>query len=588
MLKPKEAMKTPLSHYKALLSAYLQPQRGRVMLLGLLLLVALGLELANPLILREFIDSALAGESLESLVWVAVAFLGVALATQLVTVAETYVAENVGLTATNQLRSDLTLHALRLDPTFHSAHTPGEMIERVDGDVATLGNFFSRFVVHLLGNAILMLGVLAVLYTVDWRVGLALTFFVVVTLLIVNKLRDFAVPYWRVARQANADLFGFLEERLSGTEDIRSSGATAYTMRGLYERSRNLLRRERRAALMGTTSGGSTILVFTLGTAIALALGISLFQAGAITVGTVYLIFSYTESLRRPIDQITRQLQDLQQAGASITRIGDLLAVRSAIHDGTGPALPPGALQVGFDDVTFGYNANEPVLRDVSFALRPGEVLGVLGRTGSGKTTLTRLLFRLYDPQQGAVRLGGVDLRDTQLTSIRYSVGMVTQDVHLFHASLRNNLTLFDPAISDERIEEVLRDLGLETWYGSLADGLDTKLAPGGSGLSAGQAQLVAFARVFLREPGLVVLDEASSRLDPATERHVEHAVDKLLHGRTAIVIAHRLATVQRADSILIFDNGRIVEYGDRRQLLDDPGSRFSALMKSGMREVLA
>lgn len=581
-------MKVPTGRYKALLSGYLLPQRRRVALLVALLLLVLGLELANPLIQREFVERAPRGEPMDSLIWIAVIFLGVVVATQLFTVVETYVAENVGLTATNQLRSDLMLHALRLDPTFHSTHTPGEMIERVDGDVATLGNFFARFVVHLVGNALLMLGVLVLLYIIDWRVGLALTFFVAVTFVILNKLRDFAVPYWRVARQANADLFGFLEERLSGTEDIRSSGATAYTMRGLYERSRNLLRRERRATLMGATSGGTTILVFTLGTAIALALGVALFLEGTATLGTVYLIFYCTEILRRPIDQITRQLQDLQQAGASITRISDLLSVRSIIHDGNGPAIPHVALQVQFDDVTFGYNAPEPVLRDVSFTLRPGEVLGVLGRTGSGKTTLTRLLFRLYDPQEGAVRLGGVDLRDSQLSSIRSRVGMVTQDIHLFHASLRNNLTLFDNSIPDERIEEVLRDLGLEAWYRSLPEGLDTKLAPGGSGLSAGQAQLVAFARVFLREPGLVILDEASSRLDPATERHVEHAVDKLLRGRTAIVIAHRLATVQRADSILILDSGRVVEYGDRRQLLDDPDSRFSALMRSGMQEVLA
>jgi ATP-binding cassette subfamily B protein len=581
-------MKTPTSQYRSLLSGYLLPQRRRVILLVVLLLAVLALELANPLIQKEFVDRAPSGEPMESLIWIAVIFLGVVLGMQLLSVVETYVAENVGLTATNRLRSDLMLHALRLDPTFHSTHTPGEMIERVDGDVATLGNFFARFVVHIVGNALLMLGVLALLYIIDWRVGLALTFFVAVTFLIVNKLRDFAVPFWRVARQANADLFGFLEERLSGTEDIRSSGATAYTMRGLHERSRNLLRSERRAALMGTTSGGSTILVFTLGTAIALALGVGLFLEGTATLGTVYLIFYCTEILRRPIDQITRQLQDLQQAGASITRVGDLLAIHSVIHDGSGPAIPEGALQVRFEHVTFGYNADEPVLRDVSFTLRPGEVLGVLGRTGSGKTSMTRLLFRLYDPQEGAVCLNGVDLRDTQLSSIRNRVGMVTQDIHLFHASLRNNLTLFDTGIPDERIKEVLRDLGLERWYRSLPEGLDTRLAPGGSALSAGQAQLVAFARVFLREPGLVILDEASSRLDPATERHVEHAVDQLLRERTAIVIAHRLATVQRADTILILESGRVVEYGNRRQLLGDPDSRFSALMRSGMQEVLA
>jgi ATP-binding cassette, subfamily B, bacterial len=582
-------VQTSFSSYRGILASYLKPQRGRVGVLGVVLLLGIGFELANPWILRAFIDEATTGAPLDTLTMLAVLFLVAALGAQLVTMGEAYVAENVGLTATNQIRSDLTLHTLRLDPQFHGSHTPGELIERVDGDVATLSNFFSRFVVQIFANGILLVAVLGLMYTIDWRVGLAMTVFVVVTVLLVNKTRNIAQPHWRLARQASAELFGFLEERLSGLEDIRSSGATAYTMRRLYERSRNLLRTDRKAALIGSTSGSVTIVVFTLGTALALGLGVMLFQEGAITLGTVYLIFSYTESLRRPIDQFTRQLQDLQQAGASINRIGDLMLEKSVIHDGTGQEIPAGALAVQFEDVTFGYNAAEPVLVGASFCLRPGEVLGVLGRTGSGKTTLTRLLFRLYDPQKGQIQLGGVELRDTQVASIRQSVGMVTQSIHLFHATLRDNLTLFDKSIEDKRITGVLEELGMEGWLASMPDGLDTKLAPGGSTLSAGQGQLVAFARVFLKEPGLVVLDEASSRLDPATERQVERAVDRLLGGRTAIIIAHRLATVQRADSILILEDGKIAEYGSRLQLLNDPNSHFSDLMRTGkMAEALS
>ncbi|HUP28355.1 MAG TPA: ABC transporter ATP-binding protein [Chloroflexia bacterium] len=585
-------MQAPVLGYKDLLSSYLRPQRGRVAVLGLLLAGGLALELSGPWILRAFIDQAAAKVPIESLTLLALLFLGVALLTQIVVAAQAYVAENVGLTATNRLRSDLTLHALQLDPSFHGLHAPGELIERVDGDVATLGNFFSRFVVQMLGNGILLVGVLVLMYAIDWRIGLAISFFVLLTVALVNKMRDVSVPYWKKARQASAELFGFLEERLSGTEDIRSNGATAYAMHRLYERSRNLLLRERRAALIGSMSGGMTVIIFTLGTAISLGLGVTLFQAGAITLGTVYLIFSYTESLRRPIDQITRQLQDLQLAGASINRISDLMRERTVIHDGSGPEIPQKALSVHFDRVTFGYSQvdqAEPVLRDISFRLEPGEVLGVLGRTGSGKTTLTRLLFRLYDPQSGRVLLDGTDLRDTRIKSIRQGVGMVTQSIHLFHATLRNNLTLFDNTIPDGQIIEVLHELGMADWLRSMPQGLDTKLAPGGSGLSAGEGQLVAFARVFLKSPGLVILDEASSRLDPATERQVERAVDKLLSGRTAIVIAHRLATVQRAGSILILEDGQIIEYGNRRQLLADPDSVFSGLMRTGMMaEVLA
>jgi ABC-type multidrug transport system fused ATPase/permease subunit len=227
------------------------------------------------------------------------------------------------------------------------------------------------------------------------------------------------------------------------------------------------------------------------------------------------------------------------------------------------------------------------VLHDISFRIAAGRTLGILGRTGSGKTTLTRLLFRLYDVTGGAIRLGGIDIRDVRLDSLRRQVGMVTLEVQLFHATVRENLTFFDASISDERILQVLEELELLPWYQALPDGLDTVLAAGGGGLSAGEAQVLAFTRVFLRDPGLVILDEASSRLDPATERLIERAVDRLLADRTGIIIAHRLATVLRADDILILEDGRIREYGEREALRGDPQSRFAELLRTGMEEVL-
>jgi ATP-binding cassette subfamily B protein len=227
------------------------------------------------------------------------------------------------------------------------------------------------------------------------------------------------------------------------------------------------------------------------------------------------------------------------------------------------------------------------VLDDISLRIAAGRTLGILGRTGSGKTTLTRLLFRLYDVTGGAIRLGGADVRDIRLDSLRQRVGMVTQEVQLFHATVRENLTFFDDSILDERILDVLEQLELLPWYQSLPSGLDTVLAAGSGGLSAGEAQVLAFTRVFLRDPGLVILDEASSRLDPATERLIERAVDRLLCDRTGIVIAHRLATVLRADDILILEDGRIREYGEREVLRADPSSRFAELLRTGMEEVL-
>jgi ABC-type multidrug transport system fused ATPase/permease subunit len=290
--------------------------------------------------------------------------------------------------------------------------------------------------------------------------------------------------------------------------------------------------------------------------------------------------------LRQPTEQIRKEMLDFQQADASIGRVQTLLSTAPRLGDGPGAALPSGKLSVELDDVSFGYAQDDPVLRNVSLSLSPGRVLGVVGRTGSGKTTLTRLLLRFYDPQAGVVRLGGVDLRAVSLAAARSRIGLVTQEVHLFHASVRDNLTLFDDNVADERIRAVLESVGLARWLQELPCGLDTPLGSGGAGLSAGQAQVLACARVLLRDPDLVILDEPSSRLDPATDRLVQMALGRLLDGRTAIIVAHRLATLAYADDILVLEDGRVREYGPRPVLAANPTSRFAELLRIETSEV--
>jgi ATP-binding cassette subfamily B protein len=414
---------------------------------------------------------------------------------------------------------------------------------------------------------VLLVGVLVVVALEDRRAGLALTGFAVLAVgLLLGPLRTIAVAGWRRVRETSAQIYGFLGERLGGTEDIRSSGAETHILNGLALHHREWLRSRRRAMLGVGVIWASTILTFAVGNAIAFAVGGYLWAIGAITVGTVYLLFYYTELLRRPIESFRRELEDMQRAIASLGRVDELLRTASALVDGH-KALPEGALGVELDAVSFGYDA-DLVLRDVSVRIEPGHVLGILGRTGSGKTTLARLLLRFYDPTTGAVRLGGIDLRDASLDAVRARATLVSQDVQLFSAPVRDNLTLFDPTIDDARLTDVVERIGLGAWLRaqSPTDPLGAEMTAGG--LSAGEAQLLAFARVFLRDPGLVILDEASSRLDPATEARVERAVGELLKGRTALIIAHRLATVQRADRIIVMDNGHIVETGTHTSLV--------------------
>ncbi len=583
-------MDVPLKQYWNLLGRYIQPQRARFALLAALLLGSIGLQIVNPQIMRYFIDAVTRGQTVETLTVVGIAFAAMAVFQQAVSVGTTYVGEHVAWVATNALRVDLARHCIELDLGFHSSHSPGELIERIDGDVAELSNFFSQLVVGVLGNLLLLAGILLVLFLEDWRLGMAFTLFASITLWALSRTRGLAIPHQRALRQTYADLFGFLEERLAGTEDIRSSGAVAFVLRGLYRLQYSILGRWLKAHKMFVVVGFVADMLLTLGTAATIVAGYHLFRGQVMTIGTVYLLIHYINLLGRPLRGLSYQVEGLQTVGASIERLDELRHIRSKIQDGPGAEFAPGPPSLAFDDVCFAYAEGEPVLKDLSFHLQPGRVLGLLGRTGSGKTTLARLIFRLYDPTEGRVVLNGVDVRQARVKELRRRVAIVTQDVQLFRASVRDNLTFFDRSIPDERILTVIEGLELTGWYQSLPDGLDTLLGANGAGLSAGEAQLLALVRVFLRDPGLVILDEASSRLDPATERRIDRALGRLLHAprRTAIVIAHRLSTIQRADEIMILEGGRVIEQGERERLASAPPSRFHALLQSGLEEVPA
>jgi len=531
------------------------------------------LPLLAPQLVRRFVDDAIAGAGGDTLGLLAAGYLAVAVAAQGARVLTAWLASRLAWDGTNRLRERAVAHALHLDLAFHGRHTPGEMIERVDGDVAAIADFIVAFLLDAVASFLLLAGVVVIVCTVDLRIGGVLLGYCVLVGAGMVGAQRLAVPSEVRSRAATATMLGAVEEWLAGAEDVRANGAGRHVVGRFGVVARAWYRAEFAGSRAGSAVLGGTTVAFAAGTAIVLGLAAWSRQSGAISVGTAVLLFQYTLLVRTPFEQLIGQLRELQAALGGFARVGALLAERRSLPDPVDPRPLPAAGPLGLElgHVDFAYaDDRRPVLHDVTLTLAPGEKLGLVGRTGSGKTSIARLILRLYDPTAGTVRIGGLDLRDADPVSLRRRVRVVTQDVQLFAASVRDNLTLFRTDLPDQRLRAVLAEVGLNLR-------LDDQVG----GLSAGEAQLLALARAYLADPGLVVLDEASSRLDPATERRVSDSVEKLLAGRTAVLIAHRLSSLSKVDTIAVVVDGRIVEYGRRTDLLADPGSRFAAMLET-------
>lgn len=571
------------------LSTYLKPQLAGLVLLISLMLGATGLRLLFPQLLRSLVDQALAGEALPTLLRTAGLFLAGALLIQALRIGATLLSERIAWAATNALRLDLARHVLGLDIAFHKAHTPGELIERIDGDVTTLAGFFSQFVAQVVTSLLLIAGVLLFLFLEGWVPGLVGLGSFLLSGAAVLSVSSLTVKAWSGIRASSTEMMSFVEERIAGREEVKALGAADYVVRGIVSLSARHWRLRRRARFLESAASNVTVDAWMLSQFAMLVLAFFLYRDGALSLGTAMMLFFYADLLNEPITTIREQMDELQRARAALGRLVELQAVEPAITDGAGGALPEGPLSVTLDRVCFQYEEGRPVLRNLSFHLEPGQTLGILGRTGSGKSSLIRLLCRFYDPQEGAVRLGGVDIRHVPLDALRSRIGLITQEVGLFGGSLRDNLALFNPDMTDAQIWAAVAGLGLTRWFTErFEEGLDTRIGPAGDGLSAGEAQLLALVRLALRNPGLIILDEFTARIDPVTEALLQSAVDHLLAGRTAIIIAHRLTTVERADQILVLEQGEMLEWGPRRDLAHDPRSHYNRLRRAGRAEVLA
>ncbi|MBE9914571.1 ABC transporter ATP-binding protein [Paenibacillus donghaensis] len=581
-------MQQPKQQSMSWLLKYLRPVAGRLLVLLLLLLASTAAQLINPQIVQRFIDTAAANGIVSSLLVLAGVYLVFAVLNQILTVAISYLGNDVSWRATNQLRGDLLKHCLRLDMRFHNLKTPGEMIERIDGDVTHMSNFFSMFIIKVIGSFVLLAGILGFMYTINWPIAAVMTLFTLASIGAMVFIRNMGVKSSKDERGASAALFGFIEERIAGIEDVQTGGNVPYVMNRFYRAMRTVFLKGRKAWMLRVIPWNTTVVLFAVAVTVVLLLGVHFYLTKQISLGTLFLIYQYTQMLNDPIEQLGDQVQEFQKAKSGMMRSQELLSYRSEIIEGSQTTLPEGALGLEFDHVNFSYNPDKPVLHDITFSVRPGERLGIVGRTGSGKSSLSRVLLRLYNINSGVIRVGGQDIRDLKLESLYRRVGMVTQDVQLFDGTLRDNLTLFDSSISDEYILETTARLGLKRWIDSLSEGLNTHVKAGGTSLSAGEAQLFALTRVFLTQPSLVILDEPSSRLDAATEAMLQTAVDQLMMKCTGIVIAHRLSTLEQVDHIMVLGDGRILEFGEREALAKDPSSHYAQLLITGKEEDLA
>jgi len=591
-------VKVPFVKFYSLLYRYLNPYRKLFILLLVLLSCDILFSVFIPQIIRYYINSfdlldkglITSQRIMIRLFEAAILYIGLGAVQQIFYIFSVYLTQNLAWKSTNKLRSDVCKKCIDLDMSFHNEYSPGKMIERIDGDVTTLAHFFSQFSLLVVMNFVLICAILFTLFLEDWRIGTVFTVFTIITMLILYKIWNYASPYWKKVRDSTTELFAFIEEAITGKEDIRANGADLYIMKRFHGHSKDEFLKWEQAVIISRLVHIGIMGIITIGTTLVFVVGVPLFEQRIIDFGTLFLINAYVGLLIDPIIRIVRESQDLTQADASINRINEIFAFESKISDTGIQTFPTTTtLELEFSNIFFSYSKADITLNDISFKLEAGKKLGVIGRTGSGKTTLSRLLFRLFDPDSGTISLNGVvDIKNFPLKALRQNIAYVTQQVELFKASLRDNIRFFNPKISDDQILQIIHDLKLTEWYNQLPAGLDTELLSSESGFSAGEAQLIALTRVFMKNPKIVILDEASSRLDPVTENLIDQAVSRLLINRTSIIIAHRLSTLEEVDEILLLEKGEIVEYGAREELKQNPNSKYSQLLKTGLQEVLA
>jgi len=561
----------------------LGPYRRRVILMFTALLLETGAALAPPYLLGKAIDSGISAGDVSALDWIVAAFVFATVLYAVATFWETYLVGWIGTRALQDLRERIFTHLQSMSIGFFTRRSPGVLISRMTNDVEALNQLVTNGLVTIFSSTLTLVGIVVIMLFLD--VKLALITFVTFPLLAVASVvfRIVSAGTYRATRERIAAVTAYLQETLSGVRVVRSFGQEprhVAAMTALNEQNRDV---NMKTVYLNASYFPAVELLAAVGTAVILLYGGSQAIDGALEVGVVVAFVGYLTRFFEPIQELSQLYTTYQQGMAALDKIFDLLDTEPDMVDAPG-AIDPGTLrgEIELDGVWFSYAeqtaaedgaGDDPwALRDVDLHVPPGQTLALVGATGAGKSTFAKLVARFYDPQRGIVRVDGHDLRGVQQRALRRQLGIVPQEGFLFSGSVRENVAFGRPEASEEEIEAAIAAVGATDFVIRLPQGLDTEVGERGIQLSAGQRQLLAFARALLAEPRILILDEATSNVDVRTEKTIERGLERLLHGRTAIVIAHRLSTIRRAGKIVVLENGQIAEQGTHDELIGAGG----------------